>query len=124
MSRAGRMGQGPAVAGSLYLATCNLLLCHAQATDQTQTKPNSQPARAQDLPGALRWRGASFFFFCPLFFSAPQPVDGMEICEVVAGRDHPRQSGPVMCCGSLLSPNSRIARPAWAAATSGALLGT
>lgn len=110
----GRMGQGPAGRQLVlwYLPTCDLLLllCHAQTnctgSSQSIYKSSQQPA-SRGLSEAITFLSS---VFC--LVSAPQPVgrDGMEILQVVAGRDHPRQAGlrwPVMCCGSLLSAPTR-----------------
>lgn len=86
------MGQGRMARAQLQqlasFATCNLLLCSAQAVEQT-SQPTNQPGRprVQDSPGAPAAGGALVFFLLLFLFSSllgPPLIKrlmGWEICE-------------------------------------------
>lgn len=117
-------------AAALHLCDLQLaaLPCPGQREDQPANQP-AGPAKTQDSPGAPAG-GAPFFFFSSFHFpslfpsrSPHQGLMGWEICERwQAGIIQDKRACDVLRFS--LVPNSRIARPAWASAISGALLGT
>lgn len=64
-------GPGPSSCSSLYLATCNLLLCHAQATDQTRPSQTASQPGPRTCQGPLDGGVRLFFFSSVLSSSRP-----------------------------------------------------